>query len=307
MKTPNDLLKLYEDGFPGAECDVEDTEKLLTSLPRPLFGDCSDQIVGSGKGKISLPYKCIQIFEPEFGEYERQVTGDCVSHGARNAIDVSRTVEIIDKKENESYSARGATEGIYGSRGHTGEGMTCSQAARFVSTQGGILLRKKYPSVDLSVYNGHMASRWGRSGTPRSLVEAAKANPVKTVSLIRTVAEARDALANGYGLNVCSNVGFNSRRDKNGISRRKGSWGHAMAWIGMDDTRERDNGILFLVQNSWGLWNAGPRVLGQPNGSFWITEGDAASMLSQNGSFVFSSVVGFPPQKVDWSSLKEVF
>jgi hypothetical protein len=79
-----------------------------------------------------------------------------------------------------------------------------------------------------------------------------------------------------------------------------------MAWIGMDDSHEVHNETLFLVQNSWGMWNGGEKRLDQPDGSFWIRQGDAEYMLSQNGSWVFSDVDGFPPRKVDWT-IDEVF
>jgi hypothetical protein len=79
-----------------------------------------------------------------------------------------------------------------------------------------------------------------------------------------------------------------------------------MAWVGMDDTHEIYNETLFLIQNSWGIWNGGEKRLDQPEGSFWIRESDAAGMLAQNGSWVFSNVDGFPPRKVKWT-LDSVF
>ena len=72
-----------------------------------------------------------------------------------------------------------------------------------------------------------------------------------------------------------------------------------MAWVAVDDTHDRYNETLFLVQNSWGLWNSGPKVHDQPDGSFWIRESDAAGMIAQRGSYAFSNVNGFPPQKLD--------
>lgn len=305
FKTPQDIVDAYINGLDGAQCDLEDTDRLLQSLPMPLFGDYMDMIAGSGKGKLVTPYKAMYKYEPEFGTYERQTTGDCVSHAFRNAVDISRACEI-EFGEAESFVERGATEGIYGSRGHTGEGMSCSQAARFISQQAGLLIRKPYGNVDLSVYNARLGTNWGRGGVPRTLMEAGQQNQVKTVSLIRTVEEARDALANGYAIAVCSNYGFDSRRDKNGIARKKGTWYHGMAWGGVDDTGERDRSCLFCVINSWGMWNGGPRVHEQPHGSFWITERDAAGMLSQNGAFVVSNVEGFPPKKIDFSGWDSV-
>lgn len=306
FNTPLQLLNAYVNGYNGAICDPEATEKLLSELPMPLFGDASTPLFGSGDGKLSTPFKAILKFVPNFGSTERQTVGDCVSHATRNAVDITRAVEILVNKEKEDFVARGATEAIYGSRGHSGEGMTCSGAARFVNKNGGILLRQKYDKYDLSVYNGRLGASWGSSGTPRELVEIGKKNQVQTVSVVRSIQEAKDALANGYALSVCSNYGFSSKRDENGIARRQGSWGHAMAWIACDDTKTRLNETLFLIQNSWGVWNAGPKVNDQPDGSFWIREEDAAGMLAQEGAWVFSNVQGFPPRKLTWS-INEVF
>ena len=97
---------------------------------------------------------------------------------------------------------------------------------------------------------------------------------------------------------MCSGYGFSSKRDSNGIAKRSGGWSHAMAWIACDDSREIYNETLFLVQNSWGKWNSGPKRLGQPDGSFWIREKDARGMLSGRGSWVFSDVDGFPARKL---------
>jgi hypothetical protein len=296
---PIDLLKAYREGFMGSWCDPKDTDKLLGELPHPLFGAAAHDLYGSGKGKLALPFKNVLTFDPNFGPSEKQVQGDCVSHATRNAVDVTRSCEIIGG-EREEFVARGAVEAIYGSRGHGGEGMSCSVAARFVNKVGGLLIRKQYDDIDLSTYSD-VGGKWGRSGVPESLLREAKKNPVKTISLINTIEQARDAIANGYGISVCSMSGFSSRRDKNGIASRSGSWSHAMAWIGMDDTHEIYNETLFLVQNSWGIWNNGPKRLDQPDGSFWIREKDAAEMLSGNGSWVFSDVDGFPPRKVNWT------
>jgi hypothetical protein len=234
------------------------------------------------------------------------IAHNCVSHAFRNGSDTTRAVEIDIKKEREGFIASGATEAIYGVRGHTGEGMTCSRAARFLNQDGGILLRKKYDNYDLSKYNGKLGDSWGRTGTPRELVEVAKQNQVKTVSLIKSVQEAKDAIANGYCLAVCSMYGFSSTRDKNGIAIRNGQWSHAMSWIGVDDTKERLNETLFLIQNSWGVWNSGPKFYEQPDGSFWIREQDAAGMIASGEAWALSNVSGFPPRKISWS-IDEVF
>ena len=303
FKSPRSILNFYKQGFIGAVCDELDVKKLLGELPMPVFGAAAYDLWGSGEGKLSLPFKCLLEFDPGFGPAERQTTGDCVSHSTRNAIDITRAVEIKNG-ENEEWVARGATEAIYQSRGHKQQGMTCSGATRYVYENGGILVRKNYGDVDLSVYNSGLGAN---HRIPNSIYKTeAQKHQVKTVSNVRTVEEARDALANGYSLSVCSGYGFSSRRDTNGIAKRGSGWSHAMAWIACDDTRERLNETLFLVQNSWGMWNAGPKAHGQPDGSFWIREQDARGMLAGGGAWVYSDVDGFPPRDIKYT-IVEVF
>ena len=71
-----------------------------------------------------------------------------------------------------------------------------------------------------------------------------------------------------------------------------------MAWIACDDTKKVHRETLFLVQNSWGRWNSGPKTHEQPDGSFWIRESDARAMLASRGSWVFSDVDGFPARQL---------
>jgi hypothetical protein len=294
---PQDLRKAYSEGFIGAQCDPDEIAKLLGELPNPLFGAAAYALDGSGAGEVSLPFKSLLKFDSGFGPSESQTTGDCVSHATRNAIDITRSVEIDVDHEAEDFIGRGATEAIYGSRGHGGQGMSCARAARFVNDDGGILLRKDYGFVDFSVYDGGTGAEWGRRGVPADVKKEGKKHQVNTVSLVTTIEEARDALANGYALSVCSDVGFSSRRDDNGYAKRRGSWGHAMAWIAVNDTKQK-GGPGFLIQNSWGHWNSGSQQFGQPDGSFWIDYTVARRMLGQRGAWVFSDVVGFPPRKL---------
>jgi len=294
--TPDELLDAYQKGLEGAACNPEDLKALLGELPMPLFGAAAWELSETGKGKLSLPFKSVLKYDSTFGPHERQTTGDCVSHSTRNAVDITRAVEMDIKGEAESWEARGATEAIYQSRGHKGQGMSCSEAARYVNRIGGLLIRKKYDGCDLSIYDSNIGAR---HRVPRDIYgNEAHKHPVNTISLIATVEEACDALANGYALSCCSGLGFSSNRDKYGIAKRSGSWSHAMAWIACDDTREVYDETLFLIQNSWGKWNSGPKRHGQPDGSFWVREKDARSILNSRGSFAFSDVEGFPARQL---------
>ncbi len=297
FKTPDDLFDAYSHGFVGAYCNPEHLEKLLSSLPNPTFATAGFRLHGSGAGKLSTPYKSVFKLSAEKPYLERQTTGDCVSHGTRNAVDVSRAVQIDVGRKLESFITIGATEAIYGCRGHGGQGMSCSEAAEFVHKEGGILLRKKYDIIDLSTYDATIGTRWGSRGVPEDVKKLAREHQVKTLTQVRTVEEARDALANGYGIAVCSNQGFSSQRDDKGFSKPQGSWSHCMAWTACDDTGSEP---AFLVQNSWGKFNDGghPQWGPIPDGSFLIHADVAARMLKSDSSFAFSAVQGFPPVKL---------
>jgi hypothetical protein len=256
--TPNELYNQYRKGFSGCLWEQHIFDELIDKSKYAYFQDGSKKIKNSGKGKLSLPYKSVLKFNKN-PYATRQQQGDCVSFATRNACDITRAVEIDIKGEKESWIALGATEGIYGFRGHGGEGMSCARAADFVSKTGGILLRKNYPGIiDLTQYQPKLSKGWGSRGLPDKIIDLADNNQIRTVSLIRTIEEARDALANGYGLSVCSNYGFSSKRDSKGFAKVSGSWAHAMAWIACDDTHGEP---AFLVQNSWGCYSDDTEVL----------------------------------------------
>lgn len=299
FKTPQELLDAYSNGFVGAKCDPAKVEALLAKLPHPTFATAGLLIRDSGAGKLSTPFKSVYNVSPTKPYLEKQTTGDCVSHGTRNSVDVSRAVQIDVRHTLESFVTIGATEAIYGCRGHGGEGMSCSEAAEFVHSAGGIILRKKYADLDLDFteYDASIGTQWGSRGVPKKVIQIAQEHQVKTITQIKNINDARDALANGYAIAVCSNQGFSSTRDEKGFAKPQGHWGHCMAWIACDDTGSEP---AFLVQNSWGAWNGGGHPSwGQiPDGSFMIHADIADDMLRSDGSFAFSTVNGFPPVKL---------
>lgn len=306
LLTPAEIAEAYSDGFVGAVCDPEATSRLLRELPMPFFGHTLSE---TGAGKLSLPFKAVVQFETATGRKpydEAQRTGDCVSHAVRSACDLARANDP-DIQTTEDWIDRTATEPVYGARGHSGQGAICAELIRWVHQTGGLMLRKNYPEYgfDLTTYNPEVGIRWGGRGVPASVTKEASKHQVGTISLIQSWQQARDCLANGYGVAVCSDVGFRNVRNAEGVAVPQGSWGHAMAWTAADDTRPGD--CRFLVQNSWGYsWVSGPRVHDQPEGSFWITQSVAQRMLSQGGAWAVSNVNGFPRRELkDWGA-KEV-
>ncbi len=266
--------------------------------------DFYEDIKDTGAGKISLLHK---IFEENTGKkfpvWQQQI-GDCVSFGYALAVSTLMGVQISENPT-EKYPAHVATEPIYGgSRVEIGKGrLGCSidnsdsadgsygiWAAKWVQDYG-ILLRKNYKGFDLSSYNGQKARNWGCYGVPDVLEPIARKHPVKQVALVQSYEEARDALANGYPIPVCSSRGFEERRDTDGFARPYGTWYHCMCFIAVDDNNTRPG---LLCCNSWGEnWIFGPKRHDQPDGSFWVDADVADKMLSQGDSYALSNFDGF--------------
>jgi len=297
--TPEQLTEIYDNGFCGVIQDKPAYYSLRTSVSR--FYDAFPQAVGIGKGKVSLPFKAALALEPEFGRYESQLQGDCVSMGTRNAGMIDYCIDALFGET--EYNGRFATENIYGARGHRGQGANCATLARYVSQEGvgGFLVRKKYTSkdgkytADLSRYNPKLGAGWGPM-TPTWVNEIAAENKALRVFSVKTIDEARDAIAAGFGLNVCSGYGFSSKRNEDGLSEQKGSWSHGQCWCAVDDTdyaHQKYNGPLFMIQNSWSSWNSGPKKYDQPDGSYFIRPSIASKMLNAGGAWCIASVRGY--------------
>ena len=155
-------------------------------------------------------------------------------------------------------------------------------------------------ATDGTKYNEARARNWGDNGVPASLVAETKKYRSGSVSQVKTWDEAKKALAQRYGIAVCSNQGFTMQRDAKGVCEASGIWGHCMCLDGYYiDTDGREYGH---IQNSWGP-NAmtGPVGWGNPNtGGFWATSRAIDGMLRQGDSWVYSAVKGFPAKHVNW-------
>jgi intein/homing endonuclease len=231
---------------------------------------------------------------------------NCVSMGAAYAVDIIKAVDIFLNKEFEEWVAETATEDIYaGSRVQIGKGQIGSDdgslgawAAEYVS-KFGALARQKYGNIDLSKYDAQRAKSWGMPsvGVPAELIPIAKEHSVLTVSQVKTYNEVRDLIVNGYAVTIASNQGFSNKRDSEGFAKPEGNWAHQMCIIAVDDEYKRPG---VLVQNSWGVWNSGPKRHNQPDGSFWVDAQEIENRILKSGDcWAFSGYNGFKPQKLN--------
>ena len=283
--------------------------RFLSTQFSPFLSQLNEQIRDTGKGRTVLLW---QAMEKVLGHPlipHAQEIGDCVSHGFGLGVDVLTCVQMRQSLVPSIWVAPAATEIIYGgarvqvAKGrYFGDGCNGLDAAEFIKNYG-ILLRQKYVDgkFDYTRYSGQVANQLGRSGVPGPLCSLCRLHPVQTVSLVRSWAECRDAIANGYPVAMCSNVGFSVRRgrDSDGfLSPGRAPWNHCMLIAGIDDNEKRPGGLII---NSWGNdWVGGPKRLGQPEGSFWADASVIDRAMKQNDSVALSQYVGYPPQDIDY-------
>jgi hypothetical protein len=288
----------------GHVYDWRQVEATLAASPTPSFASTGREIYGSGEGKTVCLWLALEKLLGTFPVHE-QTIGDCVSHGFGTGIDVLQAVEI-QAGDNERWVAETATESIYAisrvERGKRqigrGDGSVGAWAADAVS-KWGVLQRMQYGQHDLRQYSGQLAKQWGWDGLPDELEPKAAPFRVGVTSLVTTYEQARDAIANGYPVAVCSDQGFDDVRDPEGFSRAMGSWAHCMVFLGVDDNPKRPG---LLCVNSWGRrWNRGPKRLGQPDGSFWVDAHICNRMLGRNpDSWALGRYSGYKKQDLNY-------
>ena len=228
--------------------------------------------------------------------------GSCVSFGTNNAIARTMMVQIMVKGGEEykdiaeEVTYAGSRVEIGGGR-IDGDGSIGAWAAKFVQ-QYGVVSREVHGKYDLSKYDMVRCRSWGKSGVPDDLEPIAREHPVKDITLIKSWAEAKKALAQGYGIAICSNQGFSMSRDSRGVAQAQGSWAHCMCLDGYVLEGEE----FGHIENSWGPdAHRGPVGWGNPTtAGFWASSKTIDRMLKAGDSWAFSSVKGFPKKQIDW-------
>jgi len=285
--------------------DADEVAAVVAQLP-PTLRVFSDTPAGKIEELPKFHY-CWKHYEALFArpppvKNQGQV-GSCVSFGTNTAIERTLAGEIVRRKGQQKEWSRFTEEATYGgSRVEIGggrirgDGSVGAWAAQF-ATKYGMVPRKQYPQRDLSTYSESLCREWGSKGVPPEFEAIAKTFPVKSFVQVKVWEECKTAIAQDYCVAICSNQGFASRRDANGVAAAQGNWGHCMACDGYhitDDGREYGH-----IVNSWGTdWISGPTGWGNPGGDgFWAEAKVVDRMLKQGDSWAFSGVTGFPSRK----------
>lgn len=325
MASDFDPVAAYESGLVGAmanpRAEEEFADYIIRSGGNPDGAEVAHEweFAGLGEGKLTLLFPQVMTVFPDCFPQAPQLVGDCVARGTANTLLVSLGMEIASGKPDEESGmvevapelpTLGVMQGVVSSeslwcwRGYDHDGWSCPAAAR-VACENGFLVRKPYPElgVDLTKYTNDTI-RLGGSRPPDDKWRAeSKKHRARTATNLKGREEVRDYLAQGYGVQNCSGLGFSKTRDENGVAKQTGSWAHCQMWLGYDDreeTKKLYGQALVLWQNSWGGgWQSGGRrILGTqidiPPGSYWAL----AETIEQCGSRIaLSSVVGWPRRK----------
>lgn len=348
---PSQVIDMYQKGFAGVWKDREQ-EGLLESEVNAAGGNFDGDdvchqfgLAESGAGKLTLSFLPVLDLWPGCMPGPAQQRGDCVSHGQKNACLTTIAAEIMSGKPDEvTGKLEGApevpragigqgvfsTEAIYWWRDHGGDGWSCSHSSRVVINESGVWIRKDYPDFgfNLTAYSSRLAGKWGRSSPPDKIKQFGLKHRIRTATSAKSYEAIRDLIANYYGINHCGSQGLRNSRDENGVSRKRGSWAHAMSYIGVDDrpwAHQKYGSGLLLNLNSWGRgWIGGPRDIKDsadliPPGKKqeWITKGivnsDTGNIMLPEGScwvpyndmrgrynVASSSFVGWPARELQW-------
>lgn len=260
LKTPAERLKAYNDGLKGAPVDkklLKDTQDRLRAAAAPyatglqaILKRRQDKRVKKGR---ALLWRYRDKFDPGASGKEPQTTGDCTSHGTRNAIDWTRACDILIRGDAEKYFVRTSCEMIYAFRGFSGQGMDPSRAAS-ATEKYGTLGRLDYGIIDLRVYNSDIGSRMGRSGPSAAILKLMAAHTAVDWVTADSVDDAKDFFDAGFGAMSGQSFGFQSTPGKDGIFIPGPRWNHCMGSGGYDDTCEFFPKPVMFVPNSWGAW-----------------------------------------------------
>lgn len=335
------VIEMYEEGFAGAFQDPDVSEELDEQIARDGGNPDGEQVAmdfgfaGEGSGKLTILFPAVvQCYGLESLTKPGQKTGDCVSMAGRDMglylICLESLAGLADERTGQieqppavSDTARRngvfANEGIYIARGHNGQGMSCSQGARWVVSEGGIIIRDNYPEADLEEYNVSFETR-GKSGSPEWLDKIGQMHPVHDMTRPKGHEAARDFIARGKPIWNCSGLGFSKKRDANGHSEVSGSWAHSWHTIGYDDRPETIKAYgkpQALSGHRWAIWNSGGRrilnsaslvpadmrelwkqlgIVDQASGDILIPEGywwHDAALLNKNDMYAGSGANGW--------------
>lgn len=282
-------------GWSSAAAASEETQAIVGAMPAFAITDDNGVAIvqANERANVRLWHAVLEARGGHLPNVPQQV-GDCVSWGAKHAIEYLQYMEMKTGPPGSEFHEvfapyiYGVSRVLIGQGRLRGEGSCGAWAAKGV-TQFGVL-RADFENVP--AYSGHIARQWGKDGPPQQFIAEAKKFLVQMTSPVADASSIRDAIVNGYPCTIASNIGFDKivKRDGRLVGVRSGSWSHQMAVIGYDGSGETP---YWYILNSWGPDAHGKPLGDEPPGGFWIGERDMTAIAAQGDSFAYSSFAGF--------------
>lgn len=303
-KAPLETPMADRNGWSADAFESDETAQIVGALPAfEITGDNGERIVqDNSRANVRLWNAVLAVNGRHLDNIPQQV-GDCVSWAYCHAGEIVICVEKQSGLISEFHPlfppyVYGISRVQIGGRKIRGDG-SCMAWAVAGGQQFGVL---RADADGVPSYSGSIARQWGKEGPPRDLIAATKMYTIGTASPVRSAAEVRDAIANGYPVPFgAGGIGFDRVVVKHGrllADPPSGSWAHAQCVIGYDGSGAEP---LFCLLNSWGPLAGGKSPIdGSPPGSYWITQRSMQRIAQQGDAFAISGFAGFKARKIDF-------
>lgn len=257
-------------------------------------------------GKKSFLYQvCRKVLGQDTQNYPQEI-GDCVSFGAKNAVEYLQCSDILLRNKREKWRPIFApyfygTGRVYVGGGQLGnqDGSMGSWMAAAVQKYGALFADE--PNVPK--YSGRVAKAYGDPDPRPDLdkwLPTAKNFPVRATAQINSWADLVEAVANGYPCPTASDIGYNMEASADGFHRYTTNWSHQMCFIGVDDN---DRDPYALILNNWGDCHGHLKdfATGEdlPVGVLRVRRQDAERHIAAGETYAYSNFDGFPEQLLD--------
>ena len=150
--------------------------------------------------------------------------------------------------------------------------------------------------VDLSKYDPQRGRTYGARGIPKALFPFMAQHKVAEITRVSNFDDYCRAMAGtGSGVILASSIGFNGRRDADGVIKASGRWNHCMTGMGFRLGR-RPGGF---IDNHWtkNYHTGGLSHPDMPKTGFWADADDMDRILRQGDSWALAGLSGFQPKK----------